>query len=83
MLLATVGASWLSGDIWVGMLVSPDEPSWLSAMDPFRIWYWGLVTLGLATTQQLRKRTAILSCALMCLVAIGARIAKEYAQALG
>jgi hypothetical protein len=68
----------------LGMFVFSGEPTWLAGIDPFRLWFWGLVALGLVTTQQLRKRTAILSCAVMCLVAIGARIAMEYApRAMG
>ncbi len=54
------------------------EPTFLAAIDPFRIWFWVLVGLGLVVTQQLSRRMAIVSCSLMCLAATGARAAMEY-----
>lgn len=50
----------------------------LSAVDPFRIWYWALVGMGLTVTQQLSRRTATAACSVMCLLGIGGRMAIEY-----
>ncbi len=65
----------LAVDTSLGMLVPPGEPSWLSAIDPFRFWFWVLVAIGVAVTHQLGRRMAIASCVLMCLVATGVRVA--------
>lgn len=65
-------------DTSLGMLAAPGEPSPLSAVDPFRIWFWVLVALGLIVTRQLSRRIAIVSCALMGLAAVGIRVAMVY-----
>lgn len=59
----------------LGMVSTSRGLAWLSAIDPFRIWFWVLVTIGLTVTQQLSRRMAIVSCMLMCLVAMGVRAA--------
>lgn len=69
-----------SVDTSLGMLAPPGKPSVLYAFDPFRIWFWVLVALGLSITHQLRVRTAVASCALFCLVGIGARMGLAMAQ---
>lgn len=51
----------------------------LAAVDPFRIWFWVLVGIGLTVTQQLSRRMAIATCAVMCVLAIGGRVALEFA----
>ena len=51
----------------------------LAAIDPFRIWFWVLVAMGLTVTQQLSRRMAIATCSVMCLAAIGGRVALEFA----
>ena len=66
-------------DTSLAMLVSVGKPTWLVAMDPFRVWFWVLVAMGLTITQQLSRRTAIVTCSLMCLVSMGARVAWAYA----
>ncbi len=65
-------------DTSLAALAPPDKPSFLAAIDPFRIWFWVLVAIGLAVTHQLSKRTAILICCVMGLGALGVRIALEY-----
>ncbi len=46
----------------------------LSAVDPFRIWFWILVAVGLTVTGQLSRRAAIITCALFCMIAMAARV---------
>jgi hypothetical protein len=65
-------------DTSLGMLVAPGQPTPLSAVDPFRIWFWVLVAIGLTVTRQLSRRMAIVSCAVMGLVVIGVRAAMAY-----
>lgn len=45
----------------------------LSALDPFRVWFWFVVIVGLSVTGQLRGWRAWLVCGLCWLVAAGAR----------
>jgi hypothetical protein len=45
----------------------------LSAVDPFRIWYWLVVIIGLSVTTQLRGWRAWLVCTLCWLIAAGVR----------
>ncbi len=59
-------------------LAPPGEPTPLAGIDPFRIWYWGLVAMGLIVTRQLSRRMAIISCSVMCLGAMGTRVAIEF-----
>jgi len=74
-----VGYKTTEVDTSLGMLAAPGEPSPLSAIDPFRIWFWVLVAVGLAVTRQLSRRMAVLSCVLMALTAAGVRVAMTYA----
>ena len=60
-------------------LVDSKAFAWLGAIDPFRIWFWVLVVIGLTVTQQLSRRIAVVSCTLLCLLATGVRAALEYA----
>ena len=61
-------------DTSLALLAEAGRPSPHVAIDPFRIWFWVLVALGLIVTRQLSRRVAIVSCALMGLLAGGARI---------
>jgi hypothetical protein len=70
-------------DTSLAMLVAPNKPTWLVAIDPFRIWFWVLVAMGLTITQQLSRRTAIITCSLMCLATMGTRVALAYAPVFG
>ena len=45
----------------------------LSAVDPFRIWFWVVVIVGLVATAQLRGWRACLACTLCWLIAAAAR----------
>ena len=54
------------------------KPTVLAGIDPFRIWFWVLVGIGLTVTHQLSRRMAIATCSVMCLVAIGGRAALEF-----
>ncbi len=47
----------------------------LSALDPFRVWFWLAVIVGLSATTQLRGWRAWLTCSLCWLTAAGARSA--------
>ncbi len=62
----------------LGMLAPPGKPSVLGAVDPFRIWFWVLVAIGLTVTRQLSRRMALLSCVVMALAAFGVRAAMEF-----
>lgn len=66
-------------DTTLGMLVPPGEMRYLTALDPFRIWFWVLVAVGVAVTHQLSRRMAVVSCFFMGAVAIGARVAMAVA----
>ncbi len=66
-------------DTSLGLLAAPGKPSALAAIDPFRIWFWVLVAIGLVVTRQLGRRMAIASCALMAIVATLARVGLVYA----
>jgi hypothetical protein len=50
----------------------------LTAVDPFRIWFWVLAAIGLTVTQQLSRRMALTTCTAMCVLAIGGRFALGY-----
>ena len=49
--------------LWIG----------LDALDPFRMWYWGIVLIGLATTEQLRGWRAWLTAVICWLIGACAR----------
>lgn len=66
-------------DTSLGMMSVAGEPSPLSAVDPFRIWFWVLAAMGLVVTRQLGKRMAVATCLVMALVAAGVRVAMAYA----
>ncbi|HUU84756.1 MAG TPA: YIP1 family protein [Phycisphaerae bacterium] len=66
-------------DTSLGLLVPTSEGTQtvktiLSAVDPFRVWFWLLVGLGLVLTGQLSRRAAVITCVLFCLIAVGARM---------
>ncbi len=45
----------------------------MTAVDPFRIWFWIILAIGLVTTSQLRGWKVWLSCSLCWLIAAGMR----------
>jgi hypothetical protein len=40
----------------------------LAGIDPFRLWFWVLVGIGLCVTRQLGRRMAVGACVVMALV---------------
>ncbi len=46
----------------------------LSAIDPFRTWFWVLVAMGLVLTGQLTRRAAVIWCVLFWMVTTGVRM---------
>jgi hypothetical protein len=58
-------------DTTLRALGRPGKPTLWGAVDPFRIWFWVLVAIGLITTQQLSRWKAIIVCTLMCGMALG------------
>ncbi|MCH7808240.1 MAG: YIP1 family protein [Planctomycetes bacterium] len=66
----------------LALLGTPGQPTVWAAVEPFRIWFWVLMALGLIVTRQLTRRMAIVSCSLLGLVAFGVRVGIEYAQLL-
>ena len=55
----------------------------LSAVDPFRIWFWLVVATGVSATAQLRGWRAWTVCGLCWLIAAGGRCALEIAKVPG
>jgi hypothetical protein len=43
-------------------------PVLLLGVDPFRVWFWVLVAIGLIVTGQLSRRTAIVTCTVLAIV---------------
>lgn len=66
-------------DTSLAMLGEPGEYPYLAALDPFRIWFWVLVGIGLIVTQQLSRRVAITVCTVFCLASSAASAGIEYA----
>lgn len=60
-------------------LATSDGLRFLAAVDPFRLWFWILVAVGLIVTQQLSRRMAITACASFAVAAMGIRAAMIYA----
>lgn len=66
-------------DTSLGLLVPLSEETQtlrtvLTAIDPFRVWFWVLVALGLIVAGQLSRRAAVTTCVLFCLVASAVRM---------
>ncbi len=59
----------------LGMFDPIGKPTILSAIDPFRLWFWVLVGVGVAVTQQLSRRMAIVTCVLCAVIATAVRAA--------
>lgn len=66
-------------DAPLALLAAPGKPTVLAGIDPFRIWFWVLVTIGLVVTRQLSRRTAIATCAVMAILSTAARVGLVYA----
>ena len=65
-------------DTSLRMLTEPGKPSPWAGLDPFRIWFWVLVVIGLTTTRQLSRRAALVTCSMMLILATAAQIGLEY-----
>ncbi|HNQ23806.1 MAG TPA: YIP1 family protein [Phycisphaerae bacterium] len=77
-----IGARWLlkgAGDLQPSVLAAVSGA--LSGLDPFRIWFWAVVAIGLLTTAQLSRRRAWIVCGLCWLAATGSRAALAVAAA--
>jgi ABC-type Na+ efflux pump permease subunit len=70
-------------DTSLAMLVPAGTPTPLVAVDPFRIWFWVLLAIGLTVTRQLSRRMAIFCCVSMGLLASGVRVAMAFAANSG
>lgn len=55
----------------------------LAGVDPFRIWFWVLVAIGLTVTQQLSRRMAIVTCTILCLIGVGIHTGLAFASGGG
>jgi len=66
-------------DTSLGLLAAPGKPSVLAGIDPFRIWFWVLVGMGLIVTRQLGRRMAIATCATLGIMATAAHVGLVYA----
>ncbi len=65
-------------DTSLGMLAETGKPTLLVAFDPFLIWFWVLVAIGLTVTRQLSRRMSIASCVLLCITTMGMRVGLTY-----
>ncbi|MCH8852612.1 MAG: YIP1 family protein [Planctomycetes bacterium] len=70
-------------DTSLALLADPGRGTVLAAFDPFLIWFWILVALGLIVTQQLSRRMAIVSCSMLCIATMGLRVGVSFAAAMG
>lgn len=66
-------------DTSLAMFGEPGEYPYLAAIDPFRIWFWVLIAIGLIVTQQLSRRVAITVCTVFCLATSAAAAGIQYA----
>jgi Yip1 domain len=69
-------------DTTLGALGVPGKASVLAAIDPFHIWFWVLVAIGLTVTQQLSRKMAIGMCVALYLLSFGIRVGLEFASAI-
>ncbi|MCH8968796.1 MAG: YIP1 family protein [Planctomycetes bacterium] len=70
-------------DTSLALLADPGQGTVLAAFDPFLMWFWILVAMGLIVTQQLSRRMAIVSCSMLCIVTMGLRVGLSFAAVLG
>ena len=60
------------------MLLPKGKAPYLAAIDPFVIWFWLLIFLGVTTTHQLSRKMAVTACLLMFLLGAGVRVGLAY-----
>lgn len=51
----------------------------LGGIDPFRIWFWVLVAIGLTVTRQLGRTMAVVACGVLALVSMGLHAGLNFA----
>ncbi len=68
-------------DTTLGALGVNGKPTVLAALDPFHIWFWVLVAMGLTGTHQLSRKMAIGVCVALYLISFGVRAAMQFAGA--
>ncbi len=68
-------------DTTLGALMANSKPNVFAAIDPFHIWFWVLVALGLTITHQLSRKMAIGMCVALYLFSFGIRVAVQFASA--
>ena len=66
-------------DTSLALLAAPGKPSVLAGIDPFQIWFWVLVGIGLIVTRQLGRRMAIATCTTLAIIATATRVGLVYA----
>lgn len=66
-------------DTSLALLAEPGQGTWLAALNPLVMWFWGLVAVGLVVTRQLGRRAAVTVCLLLCLLSLGLRAGLTYA----
>ncbi len=69
-------------DTSLRLLAEPGKPTVLAGIDPFRIWFWVLILMGLLITRQLSRRAAFVACGLMFVSSTGAIIGLQYLPAM-
>ncbi len=70
-------------DTSLALLADPGRGTVLAAFDPFLIWFWILVAMGLIVTQQLSRRMAIGSGSMLCIGTMGMRVGLSFSAQLG
>jgi Yip1-like protein len=68
----------LDVDTSLRALTAPGEPSPLAGVDPFRIWFWILVGVGLTITQQLSRKLSIVACTTLCVLTMAIAVGLEF-----
>ncbi len=61
-------------------MIAPVLSNVLTGIEPFHIWFWLLIAIGLSVTSQLRGWRLWLTCSLMWLIAAGTRIGLAFAS---
>jgi hypothetical protein len=63
------------------MLMAKGKAPYLAAIDPFVVWFWILIFLGVTTTQQLSRKMAVAACVPMFIIGAGVRVGIAYVSA--
>jgi hypothetical protein len=68
-------------DTTLAAMAPPGKASFWQGIDPFNLWFWALVGVGLIVTNQLSRKMAVFAVVLLAAVTTGARIGLAYAFA--